>query len=213
MKARNSTAVTLLIYLFLMLMPNFFNRFVNVKTGYFLLVTIWYLLGMLLLLWVTIRRTPQNAIEMANPYTTKPKIIVWGIIGGGVAILLQLAGTYLEQLLFNLQAGSQNTATLLTAMKQYPYYVVSVLIFLPIIEEIVYRKTIFGELSPFTGKIGAAIISALIFAFAHQDGHILMYSLVGLFLCFLYNKTGRIWTTMLAHIVMNSVVFIQSVWH
>ncbi|MFD1671764.1 CPBP family intramembrane glutamic endopeptidase [Agrilactobacillus yilanensis] len=213
MKARNSTAITLLLYLILLLMPNLFAHFIPVKNGYFLVVTLWYFIGMVGFLWLTQRYTPQNSIEVANPYTTKPKVVVWGIGGAVAAVLVQYLAVYLEQLLFNLQTTSQNTATLLATMKSYPYYVIGILIFLPIIEEIVYRKTIFGELSPFTGKIGAAIISALIFAFAHQDGHILMYSLIGLLFCYLYNRTGRIWTTMIAHILMNSFVFIQSFYH
>ncbi|GAF39927.1 CAAX amino terminal protease family protein [Agrilactobacillus composti DSM 18527 = JCM 14202] len=211
MKARNSTAVTLFIYLFMMFMPNFFSRMLSPKNGYFLLITVWYLLGLLLLVWLAYKRTPANAIEAANPYTTKPKILIWGIVGGGVAIVLQLLSVFVEQNLFHITAVSQNTNALLETMKTYPYYVVSVLVFLPIIEEIVYRKTIFGQLVPFTGKIGAAIISALIFAFAHQDSHILMYSVIGLFFCFLYNYTGRIWTSMLAHIIMNGIVFFQSI--
>lgn len=194
-------------------MPNLFLHFIPVKNGYFLVVTIWYFLGMIFLLWHTSKKTPPTPIEVANPYSTKTKIIVWGIIGSVLAILLQFLAIYLEQKLFNLQSVSQNTATLLVTMKAYPYYVVSILIFLPVIEELIYRKTIFGELSPFTGKIGAAIISALIFAFAHQDGHILMYSLIGLLFCFLYNRTGRIWTTMIAHVLMNAFVFFQSFYH
>lgn len=213
MKARNSTAITLLTYLILLLMPNLFLHFISVKNGYFLVVTTWYFLGMVFLWWHALKRTPQNPIEVANPYATKPKIVVWGIIGSVLAVLLQFLAIYLEQTLFNLQSVSQNTATLLATMKAYPYYVISILVFLPIIEELVYRKTIFGELSPFTGKVGAAVISALIFAFAHQDGHILMYSLVGLLFCFLYNHTGRIQTTMIAHVLMNAFVFLQSFYH
>ncbi|MCD2256750.1 lysostaphin resistance A-like protein [Agrilactobacillus fermenti] len=215
MKARNTTALTLLLYLILMIMPSFFLKFLPAKNGYFLVMTLWYLLGMLLLLWLNTKIAPNNVIENANPFTTKPKVIIWGLIGGVLAIFLQLGASTLERLLFHIPTASQNTATLLATMTTYPYYVISVLLFLPIIEELVYRKTIFGRLVPFTGKIGAAIISSLVFAFAHQDGHILLYSTIGLFFCFLYNYTGRIWTTMLAHMLMNSLVFIFSVqsWH
>ncbi len=56
-----------------------------------------------------------------------------------------------------------------------------------------------------------AIISSLAFAFMHNDSHIFLYAAIGLLFCWLYKKTGRIQTSMIAHILMNSVVILPLV--
>lgn len=77
-------------------------------------------------------------------------------------------------------------------------------------EEIVFRKVIFGNLSAVTGKIGAALIASVLFSFAHADGHFILYAFIGLLFCWLYQHTGRIQASMTAHILMNASVVLPT---
>ncbi|OSP65982.1 hypothetical protein EFP6CTSP_04145 [Enterococcus faecium] len=51
-----------------------------------------------------------------------------------------------------------------------------------------------------------AVISSLLFAFAHNDGHLLIYFFLGFFFSLEYKATGRIWTSMITHVGMNTLV-------
>ncbi len=53
----------------------------------------------------------------------------------------------------------------------------------------------------------AAIVSAIFFAIIHFDfSHILLYTICGLIFAFLYHKTKRIWTSIIAHVMLNGFV-------
>jgi len=56
----------------------------------------------------------------------------------------------------------------------------------------------------------AFVISSLLFAIAHFDGHILLYFSLGMFFSLLYYVTGNIWTSIIAHAGMNALVVIVS---
>lgn len=77
-------------------------------------------------------------------------------------------------------------------------------------EEFVFRKALFANLSSVIDPIGAALASSLLFSFAHQDGHYLTYAGIGLVLCFLYAKTGRLRITILSHSLMNLLIIISA---
>lgn len=106
--------------------------------------------------------------------------------------------------------ASTNTTTLLTVGQQYPAFFLAIIVGAPIMEEIVFRKVIFGNLSAVTGQIGAALISSVLFSFAHADGHFILYAFIGLLFCWLYQHTGRIQTSMTAHILMNASVVLRT---
>lgn len=77
----------------------------------------------------------------------------------------------------------------------------------PILEEIIFRKIIFGSLYKRMNFFFAAILSALVFAAFHVDfSHLLMYTAMGLVFAFLYVKTKRIIVPIIVHAGMNSYV-------
>jgi membrane protease YdiL (CAAX protease family) len=94
----------------------------------------------------------------------------------------------------------------MTAMRQQPWLILAVTIAAPVMEEIVFRGAIFGGLSGTINPLWAALISSLLFSLLHQDGHLIIYAAIGLFLCWLYRKTGSLYTTIISHAGMNLLV-------
>ena len=90
-----------------------------------------------------------------------------------------------------------------------PFVILVVSIIGPILEEIVFRKIIFGSLYQRFGFFISALVSSLIFAVAHMDFvHILLYASMGFTFAFLYVKTKRILVPIFAHVAMNTLVVI-----
>lgn len=133
------------------------------------------------------------------------KIIIWGLLGLILLLVGQYIAAFIEVNLLNQPLTSTNTEQLLTIARHYPYFILTIAFLGPIMEELVFRKAIYGSLVPIIGKIGAAIIAALIFSFMHLDGHILLYSVTSFVFSYLYEKTHSIWTPIIAHILLNSI--------
>lgn len=78
----------------------------------------------------------------------------------------------------------------------------------PIVEEIIFRGLLFGALVRRIGFVAAAIVSSLVFAAVHGYGleGTIAVTVTGSLLCWVYWRTGRLWTAMLAHGVHNALV-------
>lgn len=190
-------------YLFILLIPSAVVRFGHLSASFFLITTIVDCLGAAWLLYLN-QRTQANAIEQ-RPFPLKP-IIIWGLCGIVLVLVIQILAGFIEQNILHITAKSLNTISLMTMMQQQPFLILATIIAAPIMEEITFRKAIFGGLASRLNRILAAIISSLLFAFLHQDGHLLIYTAIGLFLCWLYRKTGSIFTTIISHAGMNLIV-------
>ena len=80
----------------------------------------------------------------------------------------------------------------------------------PVVEEIIFRGLLFGGLYGRWGFWPAAMGSSLLFASVHGYGWEGSVSVIvtGTFLCWLYARTGRLWAPMLAHGLLNTMVFL-----
>lgn len=138
---------------------------------------------------------------------------LWAISGVFIALFAQSVAANIEQL-FGVPLGSNNTKEILKIIQTFPLAVLVSSIIGPILEEIVFRKIIFGGLYGRFNFFISALISSVIFALAHQEPqHILLYSSMGFTFAFLYVKTKHIVVPMFAHIAMNTfVVLIQMVY-
>ncbi len=78
----------------------------------------------------------------------------------------------------------------------------------PIVEEIIFRGLLFGALVRSMGFTAAAVISSVVFAAVHGYGleGTIAVTVTGSLLCWVYWRTGRLWTAMLAHGVHNALV-------
>ena len=105
--------------------------------------------------------------------------------------------------------GSENTALLSDTAKVAPIVIVSIVIFAPLLEEIVFRRVLFGGIYTKSNFWVAAILSGIIFAVVHGElEHTLIYMAPGMVFAFLYYHTKSIWTPMIAHFLMNGFVMI-----
>lgn len=148
--------------------------------------------------------------EFFNIYEGKkastPEAIGWGIIGFFMVFFGQMIGAAIE-LAIGIKGGSENTATLVEVAKLAPIMVISIAIIGPILEEFVFRRVVFGSFIQTQGFWLSAIISSVVFAAIHFEfTHILLYAICGLVFAFLYYKTKRLLTSIVAHILLNSFV-------
>ncbi len=78
-------------------------------------------------------------------------------------------------------------------------------------EEFLFRGVIFGNLRPF-GRTQAVIISALTFAFMHQNIGQLFYTFVcGVVMALMYEWTGSIWCSIFFHMFNNELSVLTEV--
>ncbi|MDP4171030.1 MAG: CPBP family intramembrane metalloprotease, partial [Bacillota bacterium] len=134
--------------------------------------------------------------------------IGWAIGGFFLALLSQMVCSIIEKGL-GIHSGSENTKLILQIIETFPLAIFVSSIFGPILEEIVFRKIIFGSLHKRLNFFLSALISSLIFAAAHMEfQHLLLYAGMGFTFAFLYVKTKNILVPMFAHVAMNTFVVI-----
>ena len=133
-------------------------------------------------------------------------VLLWGVLGFFLAMAGQIIGAAIEST-FGVTAGSENTELLSNIAKTAPIIIFAMVLFAPFLEEVVFRRIIFGGLYTKTNFWVAAIVSAIVFAAVHNElQHLLMYLMPGLAFAFVYYKTKRLLTPMIAHFLMNSFV-------
>ena len=203
MANRRQSLSILIVYFIVYALPTLLvTGFPHLGSQVYLIQTLDYLIGAIVLGYLAWHHASPNTIEQhpSSWLTT----LLWGLVGTLVVIVGQNVILSLTHLLGQ-STASANTNTLLAIGQKYPLFFLAILVGAPIMEEIVFRKVIFGFFAPVTGGIGAAVISSILFSFAHADGHLILYAFIGLFFCWLYHRTGRIQTSMITHILMNSI--------
>lgn len=136
---------------------------------------------------------------------------IWAFFGIFLALFAQSLASNIERLA-GVGVGSENTKEILTIINAFPLAMVVSSIIGPILEEIVFRKIIFGALYGRLNFFLSALISSVIFALAHMEPqHILIYAAMGFTFAYLYVKTKHIIVPIFAHVAMNTlVVIVQS---
>lgn len=136
--------------------------------------------------------------------------IGWGIIGFFLVLFGQSIGAYIEMVL-GIEMGSENTEAIMNVTKIAPIMILATVLFGPILEELVFRRVLFGSLIQKYNFWISSIVSAIFFAAIHMDfTHILLYTICGMIFSFLYYKTKRLLTPIIAHIGLNGfVTFVQ----
>ena len=138
--------------------------------------------------------------------------IAWAIGGIFLAFIAQAVAGTIEQQVFRINGESQNTQDILRLIEMFPVVILISSVIGPILEEIVFRKILFGAL--LYRRLGfflSALISSVIFSLAHgEPEHTLLYSAMGFTFAFLYVKTGRIIVPIIAHVSMNTLVVLIS---
>lgn len=153
-----------------------------------------------------IRKNHSFLQPLKGKSTTLGITIGWGILGFLLVFLGQGVAAYIE-LALGVEPGSENTAQFIEIAHAVPFAIFSIVLFAPILEELIFRRIIFGTLLPKTNFFVAASVSAIVFAIIHFDfTHILLYAVSGFIFAFIYHKTKRIIASMISHMLLNGFV-------
>ena len=170
------------------------------------LLTIIGLLGAFVIWKLNQKYSYQNIIE--EKQSNLKKIILWGLSGALLVILGQAVTLTLAHVLFHQSLISQNTNALITVFHHSPIYLLDIVIATPIVEELIFRKIFFGNLTYYFKPWIAAIISSFLFVIAHHDSHFLTYFVMGCIFEFIYYKAHDIRASMVAHAGLNLITLL-----
>ncbi|GIN74751.1 putative membrane peptidase YdiL [Bacillus sp. J14TS2] len=168
-----------------------------------------FILGLIVILLILRKTEPYTNIEKDTPLPLNLSIL-WGIAGVFIALIAQIAAAGLEYLI-GIDPGSENTEQIMDMIEMMPMVIIASSLIGPILEEIVFRKVIFGVLYNRFPFWAAALISSLAFAIAHMEPtHLILYAAMGFTFSFLYVKTKRIVVPIISHMLMNTLVTINA---
>lgn len=180
----------------------------QIITGHWAIIS--FFVALCIVLWLL--RIDIRDRHLDKMRVTIPATVGWIIIGILLAFSSQIIAGMIEMRLLGIKQGSENTMKLMEIARTTPWFLIVVSIIGPILEEIVFRKILFGTLYKRFNFFVAAIISSLVFAAIHFDfTHLLVYTSMGLVFAFLYVKTKRIIVPIAAHVAMNTLVAVAQV--
>lgn len=166
-----------------------------------------FVVALVLIMVVTTFSKGYFTIYPNEPKASIGKSIGWGLLGFVLVLIGQSLAAFIETTFFGVEVGSQNTQNLVRQAQAAPIILLVIAIVGPILEELVFRRVIFGSLIKTTNFFIAALISSVVFAAIHMDfTHLLVYAVSGFIFAFLYHKTKRLWVPMIAHISLNTFV-------
>jgi membrane protease YdiL (CAAX protease family) len=199
---------TVLLYLLVFFSPYAFQPFS--PNLVILGTTVTYILGAAGMIWLYMKNKKSAATitEREAKLTSPVFIFLLGISGIFLAMIIQAVVFSIETAITGEQPNSQNTQNIIAIILANPLFILATTIGGPIMEEFVFRRSMIGTIETYSGFWLAAVISSALFSVIHQDGHFFVYFFMGLFFAILYKMTGKIWTSILAHCGMNTLVVI-----
>ena len=196
----------LLTYVIVFFMPLLFTGFskdlaINVTTAL-------YILGAAAMIFIYFKKSETTPISQAARLKSPVFIFLLGVSGIFLAMIIQSIIFSIEMSITGETPTSENTQAIVAVVLSNPLFILATTIGGPIMEEFVFRRSIINLLQPVSNFWIAAIISSAIFSLAHMDGHFFVYFFMGFFFAFLYKTTGSIWTSIIAHCGMNTIVIL-----
>ncbi|QFG00445.1 CPBP family intramembrane metalloprotease [Psychrobacillus glaciei] len=169
----------------------------------------WVFISMGVATLITLLLVRKND-DFLTPLKGKPsplgKTVGWGVLGFFLVLLGQGVAANIE-IKLGVEPGSENTAQFIEIAHAVPLAIFSIVLFAPILEELIFRRLIFGSLLPKTNFFVAAAVSAIVFGIIHFDfTHILLYAVSGFIFAFIYHKTKRIMASIISHMLLNGFV-------
>lgn len=171
--------------------------------------TITYILGAALMIFLYFKDKQPIKIEQEGKLSSPVFILLLGISGILIAIFLQSIIMTIQTMITNTEPSSQNTESIISIIVDNKLFILATVIGGPIMEEFVFRRSL-TDLFTFekTGFWPAALISSALFSLIHFDGNFFVYFFLGLFFSILYKMTGKIWTSIISHCGMNTLVVV-----
>ena len=182
----------------------------NLEDMQILAVAYWIVISFTITIIITLAllRKEMKSVRELRDASSISSSIAWAIGGVFLAFFAQTIAANIENLL-GIEMGSENTQDIMMLIQTFPAVIIVSSIIGPILEEIVFRKIIFGALHKRFNFFLSALFSSIIFSLAHTEvEHTLLYSAMGFTFAFLYVKTKRIIVPIFAHVSMNTFVVI-----
>lgn len=179
---------------------------VNQSLAYPVWIVTKFILAFMVILFIL--RKELTDLSFNKKHKTFKFSIKWALLGVLLVFLSQYAAATIERLL-GVNLASENTQQLTHIINSFPIVIIVSSIFGPVLEEIVFRRILFGYFHKHLNFFIAAIISSFIFALAHlEPEHIIRYSAIGFVFAFLYVKRNNIISPIFAHVMMNTIIII-----
>lgn len=167
-----------------------------------------FILGLIIILYLMRPAIRQENTRNKENITTSG-IILWSILGVFLAFFAQSIAVMIETELLGIKPGSENTQMIMDITRSSPLFMIIPMLIAPVLEEIVFRKIIFGTLYQKTNFFIAAVLSAFIFGIIHGEPvHLLIYASMGLVFAYVYVKTKRIIVPIIVHMSLNTITVI-----
>ncbi|WP_404451231.1 CPBP family intramembrane metalloprotease [Virgibacillus necropolis] len=149
---------------------------------------------------------PYMKAPTARDAAKPGSIVLWIVAGVFMAYIAQYIAATIEIQLLGIESGSANTQQIIDITRAAPIFMIIPALIAPIVEEIIFRKIIFGNFYKRMNFFLAALLSALVFGIIHgEPQHILIYSSMGFVFAYLYVKTKRILVPIFVHMALNSI--------
>lgn len=206
MNEKKYSFITIFTYGLVLFSPLLFLRVFQASSSQIIqLTTLSYFIGAVLMIFYRIK---SQSFELEGRKKSLLISILIGIVGIPASLLLQMLILQIEQRFLGQSVASQNTQNIVQLIMNNMIFISATTIAGPIMEEFVFRRAIFGSLEKRFGFILPALLSSVLFAFAHNDGHYLLYAGLGFLFCGMYRYSGRIWTSIITHVGMNLLVIL-----
>ena len=164
------------------------------------------------ILFIKIKAPFDFELKYRQPWLVSLGWLVFGVV---FAYITQIITSIINTQVLKNPMQSENTMEIMEIAFQYPFFILIVAILGPILEELVFRKVLFGEIfnalkiNKYVAFTIAFLISGFIFAIAHMDfTHIIIYLGMSFVFSLIYVMTGRIIVPIIAHALMNTIVVI-----
>lgn len=159
-----------------------------------------------ILLASKIEKTPIEKHKMSFGQFITAIFMNAGVIGAGIII-----GLITDKLMVNAvgTSGGQVISDMMMDSNDF-WRILTVGIGAPIVEELVFRKLLIDRIHKY-GEGIAIFISGIFFGLFHGNFTQFFFATgVGMFMAFIYVRTGKIWYTILLHMVVNMATSVIS---
>lgn len=174
----------------------------NINVSMFLSMLPMYLFAFLPLILLMKKTVP--AVKLEKRRMTAGQYVLSAIICLGLAYAANMIGVIFTMVIGMLKGGAvENEMASLTSSLSPLMILFYMVLCAPIMEEIVFRKLIVDRVVRY-GEGTAVVVSGLLFGLFHGNLNQFVYAaVIGMFLAFLYVKTGNLKITISLHMLFN----------
>jgi hypothetical protein len=182
------------------------------EAGYFLVVFFLQFIVTILLVWFfAVVTTGADWSALGLQAASLKNFIQYGFLGGiGLIVTVVLLGFVIKQ--FQPEIPPQYFEEILRSahsLKVFLPIFAAGAILAPFSEELYYRGMIYPVFRQHLGPVWGALLAGLLFGLVHFDlWRTIPLAIGGAGLCYIYEKTGSIWVSTLAHGVWNGFMAI-----